>query len=102
MAKRVYFIYLAAIALTIISYATMYSSLIYWPSYMVIVSNLSLNYVLVSFGLGGVSGWYMWDKVLVKRNLILRFAGTVIGSFLVVALWLFIMTTVGGFQLRSL
>jgi len=102
MSKYVYGIYAVVSALTVFAYATMYRYLIYWPEYTVTVSNLTLDYVIMSFALGTFTGWYAWSKAFVKRGFILRFAGTVILSLVAVSMWLIIAVVVGGYHLRQL
>ncbi len=101
MTKRASFIYIGVAILTIISYATMYKYIIDLPHVWVVISNLTFNYVLLAFGSGGVTGWYLYNRAFRKYNPILRFVGTVFGAFLAAVIWLVIMS-LGGYDVRWL
>lgn len=100
MTKRAYGIYFLAAILTAFSYITMYHYIIELPHTWIVVSNLTLNYVLVAFGSGGVAGWYLWSKLLRKSHYLLRVICTSLGSGIISIIWLVVMTTFGGYHMR--
>ena len=99
MTRRAYLIYAMAAMMTVVSYTTMRSYLIRWPNYAVVISNLTLAYVLLSFISGGAAGWYLWNSTFRRRSPLVRFAGTTVGAFLAAVVWL-VLVSLGGYHIR--
>jgi hypothetical protein len=79
----------------IFSYLTMRSFLIFTPLGDIRVSNLTVNYMLLSAIAGGSTGAYMWKKYTGIKRLIM----TVAGSLGAAGLFMLIMTA-GGYDSR--
>ncbi len=99
MTKRAIAIYTLAATLFVFSYLTMRGFLILLPYDLVIISNLTLNYILLAFISGGLAGWYLWNRAFRRHNYVIRFVGTVFGSLLASGLWIVIMSA-GGMHMR--
>jgi uncharacterized membrane protein len=98
--KKFVVIYSSLAVLTAISYVWLRSYLILTPAGDVIVSNLTLNYVIVACLAGGLTGWLSWNRLFAKRGYVLRFTCTLVCTFIMAGLWLALMSASGGYQLR--
>lgn len=99
MSKKYVALYTALAAFTVLAYITTRSYLISTPLGYVIVSNLTLNYVLFTFLLGGVAGWLSWTKLFKKWPALLRTALTLLVTLFTSGLWLVIIS-LGGYKIR--
>ena len=66
---------------------------------LITISNLTVNYVAMSFITGGFSGWYLYNRLLVKQMIVIRLGGTAVAVFMVAILWLSVMS-LGGYHVR--
>ena len=99
MNKKYVAIYLLLSVATIASYVTTRSYLISTPLGYIVISNLTLNYVLLAVVVGGFSGWISWTRLFRKWQPILRVALTLLTTVFTSGLWLMVVS-IGGYQLR--
>ena len=92
-------VYTALTALVVLAYVTTREYLISTPLGYVIVSNLTLNYVLFTFLLGGVAGWLAWTRLFKRWGTFYRVALTMLACLFVAGLWL-VVAQMGGYKLR--
>lgn len=98
--KRLYvLIYVCTAVLAGLSYWHIYPWMIDTVIMTIVVSNLTVNYIMGSMIFGGSAGWggYEFFK---NCNLIVKFGGALVFALFAALLWLLIMTTIGGYQLR--
>ncbi len=86
-------------ALVLFTYLMTRDYMIGTPPGKVVVSNLTVNYVLMACLTGGFSGWYCYNRLLRKQSVFLRMIGTALLEFVVAILWLSVMS-MGGYQVR--
>jgi len=94
-------LYVALAVLVVLSYITTREYLISTPIGYIVVSNLTLNYVLFTFLLGGVAGWMSWTKLFAKKTAMVRMVLTLVTTFLVAMAWL-VIAQIGGYQVRGI
>ena len=99
MSKKYVAIYVLLAAATVIAYITTRSYLISTPLGYIVISNLTLNYVLLAIMVGGFSGWISWTRLFRKWQPVLRLALTLLTTVFTSGLWL-IIVSIGGYQLR--
>lgn len=101
MTKRIPWItiYTALAGLTGYAYVSTRSYLISTPIGYITVSNLTLNYVLFTFLLGGVAGWFAWTRMFKRWKSVYRTISTSLTSLLVAELWL-VLVSFGGYTIK--
>ena len=82
-----------------LAYYTTRDYLIATPINDIVVSNLTVNYLLISVIVGGVTGWLSWMKLTLSMPLVLR-ATLTITLTLFVSLVLMLILAAGGYDLK--
>ena len=101
MKKEVLWIPLYTIlaVLVVLSYISARSYLISTPLGYTIVSNLTLNYALFTFLLGGVAGWFAWARMFKRWKVLYRFISMILSALLIAELWL-VLAAFGGYTIK--
>lgn len=81
------------------SYVTTRWYLISTPLNKLIVSNLTINYLLLAFALGGATGYVAWNKMFVRLKPASRMLLTLATILCVSLIWL-VGISLGGYKIR--
>ncbi len=92
-------IYVAITVLAIFAYTTVRVELITTGLGWITISNLTVNYVAGSFLTGGLSGWWVYDRLLKRAKMPIRLAGTIFFVLIIAVAWMILMS-MGGYEIR--
>ncbi len=94
-------IYVIIAVLTILAYISVRQELMYVKLGWIVISNLTVNYVVGSFITGGLAGWWVYDRLLKRAKMPIRLIGTVFFVLIVAVAWMILMA-MGGYEIRWL
>ena len=100
MTRRFMLIYVGVMILFAISYITVRDTMIYSLPPRIVISNVTLNYVLVACLAGGLTGWISWTKLFAKHSKGVRVLLTFIVALVAAGIWLVLMAA-GGYDIKS-
>lgn len=99
MNKRLIAVYAALAVLAGLSYWQTRDYLWSTPLGYIVVSNLTLNYVLTACIAGGLVGWLSWNRLFRRLRTAPRLALTLVAALFASGLWL-VLVSAGGYEIR--